>query len=77
MMIIVTSQLKVLDNIGKFFNILYTMILKGYFKYGDKMRRMATIIKKERMMSRRTERMVRRMAMKAREGWGLSLAPDI
>ena len=77
MVIIVTSQLKVLDNIGKFVKILYTMILKGYFKYGDKMRRMATIIKKERMMSRRTERMVRRMAMKAREGWGLSLAPDI
>ena len=40
-----------------------------------KMRRMATIMRKERMMSRSTERMVRRMAMKAREGWGPSLAP--
>ena len=51
------------------------MILKGHVKYGDKMRRMATIMRKERMMERSTERIVRRMATKAREGWGLSLAP--
>ena len=41
------------------------------------MRRTATIMSKERMMSRSTERMVTRMAMKAREGWGLTLAPKI
>ena len=71
---------RVLDNKENLVNLLLHiryMILRGHFKYGENMRRRATIMRMERMMNRSTERIVSRMTMKTREGWGLSLAPKI
>ena len=44
-------------------------------KNHEKSEGLATIIRRERMMNRRTERMEMRITMKTKEGWGLVLMP--
>ena len=44
-------------------------------KNHEKSEGLATIIRRERMMNRRTERMETRITMKTKEGWGLVLMP--
>ena len=71
---------RVLDNKENLVNFVLHiryMVLRGHFKYGENMRRRATIMRMERMMNRSTERIVSRMTMKTREGWGPSLVPKI
>ena len=47
----------------------------GHSKNHEKSEGLATIIRRERMMNRRTERMEMRITMKTKEGWGLVLMP--
>ena len=47
----------------------------GHSKNHEKSEGLATIIRRERMMNRRTERMEMRITMKAKEGWGRVLLP--
>ena len=44
-------------------------------KNHEKSEGLATIIRRERMMNRRTERMEMRITIKTKEGWGLVLMP--
>ena len=59
---------------------MYLVICKyveksGHSKNHEKSEGLATIIRRERMMNRRTERMEMRITMKTKEGWGLVLMP--
>ena len=59
---------------------MYLVICKyveksGLSKNHEKSEGLATIIRRERMMNRRTERMETRITMKTTEGWGLVLMP--
>ena len=44
-------------------------------KNHEKSEGLATIIRRERMMNRRTERIEMRITMRTKEGWGLVLMP--